>query len=353
MIRRLGAPSRLAIGVVLLAVCVGALTLLGHGTLSTPPLGAPNRLAGWAADHDPAVAAFSILRVVALAAAWYLLAVTALHLLAAFVRSRPLETVALAVTLPVLRRALAAAAGASVTATATITFASTTPVASATTVSRSRARSVAVSVVAPNPNPSPIDGGDDTSDRPGTATMRFMHAGDPGTATMRRATAAVPNQPDASPSTETTTTETPSTATIRALPDAPAPNSPTPPSSPSSPPITAPSPASPPSTATMRALPNDAAPDSPAPPTQPPVPQAPTASASTTIAAPGDSFWSIAESTLHTRWDRLPTDDEVDDYWRALVAANQDRLAQPGQPDLIFAGQVFVLPPVSAAAPSR
>jgi nucleoid-associated protein YgaU len=31
-------------------------------------------------------------------------------------------------------------------------------------------------------------------------------------------------------------------------------------------------------------------------------------------------------------------------YWRAVIDANRDRLAVPGDPDLILPGQVIVLP---------
>lgn len=63
----------------------------------------------------------------------------------------------------------------------------------------------------------------------------------------------------------------------------------------------------------------------------------------------GDSFWSIAVELLGDRWQREPTDREVGPYWRALVAANQDRLVVRGEPDLVLPGQVFELPAVPAA----
>ncbi len=65
--------------------------------------------------------------------------------------------------------------------------------------------------------------------------------------------------------------------------------------------------------------------------------------------APGDSFWSIATDTLRDTRGGEPSDDEVLSYWHALLDANEDNLAVPGNPDLLFAGQVVVLPPVSAA----
>jgi len=62
--------------------------------------------------------------------------------------------------------------------------------------------------------------------------------------------------------------------------------------------------------------------------------------------ARGDSFWSIAVNIISGAWDRAPTAAEVVPYWSRLVDANRSRLADPARPDLIFAGQVFVvLPP--------
>lgn len=58
---------------------------------------------------------------------------------------------------------------------------------------------------------------------------------------------------------------------------------------------------------------------------------------------PGESFWSIATEVLADRWGRPPSDGEVTPYWRALVEANADRLVT-GDPDLLYAGQVLVLP---------
>lgn len=59
---------------------------------------------------------------------------------------------------------------------------------------------------------------------------------------------------------------------------------------------------------------------------------------------PGESFWSIAEDVLTERLGRPPTDREIVPYWRRLVEANRDRL-RTGDPDLVFPGQTFVIPP--------
>ena len=82
-----------------------------------------------------------------------------------------------------------------------------------------------------------------------------------------------------------------------------------------------------------------------------PVPAAATTTAlsppaSTYTVAPGDTFWSIAEDVVRTA-ARSTSGPDVVSYWRALIDVNRDRLQVPGEPDLIFPGQVFELPPLS------
>ena len=114
-------------------------------------------------------------------------------------------------------------------------------------------------------------------------------------------------------------------------------------------PPTAQTPPRPVDTVTMHLL--DAEPSTPAPPTPAPQPSSTAALAPPDVwtVAPGDSFWSIAADTM-----RDARGDEVDDadvvsYWATLVTENADILVAPSNPDLLFAGQVVVLPPISAA----
>ncbi len=60
----------------------------------------------------------------------------------------------------------------------------------------------------------------------------------------------------------------------------------------------------------------------------------------------GDTFWSIAEDTLQAHAGTVAAADVVS-YWHALIDANRPRLRAPDAPDLIYPGQVFVLPPVT------
>ncbi len=64
---------------------------------------------------------------------------------------------------------------------------------------------------------------------------------------------------------------------------------------------------------------------------------------------PGDHFWRIAHRTLSIAWGRAPTNREIDPYWRAIIALNRTRLVDARDPDQIYVGQVFELPPVPPA----
>jgi endonuclease/exonuclease/phosphatase family metal-dependent hydrolase len=86
-------------------------------------------------------------------------------------------------------------------------------------------------------------------------------------------------------------------------------------------------------------------------PAAPPGWSAPVAAVETErVVQPGDSFWSIAESVVAGPGGTAPPAVIVP-YWRQLIAANRDRLVHPCNPDLIFPGQVFVLPGTSPPPP--
>ncbi|MBS3940443.1 MAG: hypothetical protein KG028_05740 [Actinobacteria bacterium] len=69
----------------------------------------------------------------------------------------------------------------------------------------------------------------------------------------------------------------------------------------------------------------------------------------------GEHFWSIAETILEDARGEPPSESEVASYWRELIAANEDRLLPPYDPDLIYPGQSLIIPAVevSAAAPAE
>jgi hypothetical protein len=60
----------------------------------------------------------------------------------------------------------------------------------------------------------------------------------------------------------------------------------------------------------------------------------------------GDHLWAIAAETLADAGFGHDEEDVLA-YWSRLVAANRARLVDPANPDLLFPGQVLVLPPLS------
>lgn len=59
----------------------------------------------------------------------------------------------------------------------------------------------------------------------------------------------------------------------------------------------------------------------------------------------GDNFWVLAARHLETVRGRSPTDAEIGPYWIRMVEANRNRI-RSGDPDLVFPGEVLVLPPL-------
>lgn len=71
-------------------------------------------------------------------------------------------------------------------------------------------------------------------------------------------------------------------------------------------------------------------------------------SAPTTVTvAPGDNLWNLARDRLTTVRGRPPTDHDTFVYWRKVIETNRDGL-RSGDPDLIFPGEVIVLPEPTA-----
>lgn len=58
----------------------------------------------------------------------------------------------------------------------------------------------------------------------------------------------------------------------------------------------------------------------------------------------GDHLWLIAEEVLTDATGSTPDDAVVTDYWLLLIAANQDRLVAPDNPDLLLPGQTLTIP---------
>ena len=88
-----------------------ALGRTGTGSLAPPPLAHPGRWGAWLAARDPVTAVVALMRIVALVAAWYLLVATAAGVAVRAVRVQWLVLVADRLTVPVVRRLVAATAG--------------------------------------------------------------------------------------------------------------------------------------------------------------------------------------------------------------------------------------------------
>jgi hypothetical protein len=93
--------------VVMLGAAAAVLQLAG-AALPAPPLGAPSRWSDWLSDRDPVVIAFAALRLLALGLAWYALVVTVAGALARLLAAAHLAAGLDRLTLPPLRRVLAA-----------------------------------------------------------------------------------------------------------------------------------------------------------------------------------------------------------------------------------------------------
>lgn len=294
-------PRTHRVGLLLALWCgTGWLLLrLGDGALGVP-LSSADALHAWLERTDPAVMAAAALRLVALALCGYLVAASALALLASVIRWRPAVAATRHLMPSMLRRM--------VLGTASVGLMSTIV-------------SPAVATSAPA-----------DSDADKTAVMVKLEPESPSST----ATTAV------MPTSSTTTTTSP----------------------PTSPPSTSPPP--PPSATTTSAAttpePSDPARDASGTASgQPPAGTGTTDTADTTgptdtnsgdrwIVQPGDSFWSIAEEIVteqlgpRERETSSPTDADIAGYWRTLIEANRDRLADRTNPDLLFPGQRLRLP---------
>lgn len=58
---------------------------------------------------------------------------------------------------------------------------------------------------------------------------------------------------------------------------------------------------------------------------------------------PGDHLWSISETRLENVTQRHVPDQVIARYWRKVIARNEDRI-RSGDPDLIYPGEVILLP---------
>jgi hypothetical protein len=356
------------------ALLVGAHLALGRAAAILPVPAPGTDVLEWLHHADPVVAAFSVLRLGALAITWYLTVVTALLLLARLSRITALLHVADRVTVPVVRRFLHRAVG---TGLAVAIAGGTVPLLTS---------GGAVAFAEPPPPVVTMHLIDETAPAPTTAPLPPAAPRPPDSAPpsdRRPAPGAAPvpevrmieidEVPAADAATSASVPADQGGGTDRADDGVPPPEPPATDPARRDPPPTTPAATTPAATTppTMQVTPDDPAPvrPSPSPTAEGHTREGPSAGARDVPPAveaappagdtpdpdvwtvqPGDHFWHIAEVTVHRARGATVTDETIAAYWRALIAANSERLVVPGVADLIIPGQQFVLPPVPPAA---
>lgn len=99
---------------------------LGRGPLATPPLDAPSSVRTWLDERDTLTAAFAVVRLLAIVATWYLIAVTVIGVVARLVRLPRMVRIADLATLTPVRHIIASIAGLGLTAS-TVSMAAIAP----------------------------------------------------------------------------------------------------------------------------------------------------------------------------------------------------------------------------------
>ena len=64
---------------------------------------------------------------------------------------------------------------------------------------------------------------------------------------------------------------------------------------------------------------------------------------STVVVVEGDHLWKISARHLDAVWGRRALNEEISPYWRSVITLNTPHL-RSGDPDLIYPGEVVVLP---------
>ena len=109
-----------------LVVAITGLGLAGQGALAAPPLD-PGTWPAWAGQREPATMVVSLLRLITLLLAWYLLGATVINVVARVAASTRLVALADLFTLPSVRRVLQGALGLGFATEAALGSSSTVP----------------------------------------------------------------------------------------------------------------------------------------------------------------------------------------------------------------------------------
>jgi nucleoid-associated protein YgaU len=320
----LGAALRLAGWTAGLVVAARLLPAAGSDSLSVP-LTSLDELAGWVSDTPPADMTMALLRLAALAATWYLLAVTSLAVVARLVRVQRLRVAVDHISPSVVHRLVTGGSGIGLALGAVV-------------------GSLPAPDLASGPEPATIASAAPAAARPAAAMSRTPEV----TATITRVpevappltTTASAEATDAASASASASTSGSAEATMTQLGDPAAPS------------------------ATMTRL-DQSASGPPAPGSPPAVSATPatygadTASAATAsgppavpeidptswVVEPGDSLWSIASEVTSPPGGPAADERVVGRYWRRLVEANRAQLVDPDNADLLVPGQWLVVPP--------
>jgi hypothetical protein len=312
MSRAMRATAQLTGWTAMLVVALRLLLHAGSASLSIP-LTSLDELDRWLSETPPADMTIALLRLVALVAVGYLLAATALTVVAQLARVRGLMAAVDRVSPAVVRRIVTGGSGVGLvlggavaslplpdlTATPGTDAVESAPAAPAVPASPSVATMARLS--GPTATMTAIADGATTA-APGSsgveATMTRVDAPPAPSATMTRLDAASTSPPggDESPVAATPVAQQPGTPTG---------------------------------------------------PTAPAVPAAPEIDPSTWVVEPGDSFWSIAEEVMTAPDGSTPDERTVSRYWQRLFAANRANLVDPDNADLLLPGQRLDVPPPS------
>jgi hypothetical protein len=326
---------------------------LGDGALPGPPLRHPTDWTAWVDRVGPVTATFGVLRLACTVAVLYLTACLGLALLAGITRRRDVARASRWLCLPALRplieRAIGATLGvAAMTALAAPVNAGAAPVRidSAPVAASPSLRSGAGAP--PTMRAVVRDPRNHTAAAPGTPTMTLRARSERPEMTMRAGPGdpTLTMRPRAEP-TPTMTLRASSDRSTEATKDTMADPAGGRGSTPMPLPGSAHGEALPDQTVSDVSV-NDApsAPAHPDPPSRADAGDArpgPVAEG-TYVVQPGDHFWSIAERSLGVKLGRPVEETEVAAYWERLIEANSDRLADPANADLLFAGQALRLP---------
>ena len=305
-------------------VAVTRLLLAAGATSLAVPLTSFDDLSAWIHETPPAAMAMGVLRLAAIAAAVYLLAVTVLATLARLLRLRTAADLVDSISPRAVRRLATGGSGIGLVVGG-IVGALPTPSLPVPPMSTATATPTAPTVPPPPAVPEapstaamsrlPAASGAPTGDPLSSVTVADdTLTGDPndgeptpGSATMTRL-----GEPAAGSATMTRVGEsTPGSATM-----------------------------------TRHDGPTDVARGrDPAAPVPPAVPPTPAIDRTAWVVEPGDSFWSIAADVTAAP-DGSPADERtVTRYWHALIEANRSRLPDPRNPDLLVPGQHLTVPP--------